>query len=114
MPRPRTHGREAVGGGAPQQVEEDGLCLIVGRVAGRYPGRHGAEPGRARPRLEIGTSSEAHPVHDDVDAELAGDLVHNTDILVGVIPQAVVDVMGNHLAAGHSSQQQEGEGVRAS
>jgi hypothetical protein len=31
---------------------------------------------------------------------------------VGVLPQAMVDVVGNHLAAGHSSQYQKGEGVR--
>ncbi len=86
VPRPSAHRREAVSGGAAEQVDEHRLCLIVGGVAGRRTGRHGAESGRARSRLEIGTSSEAHPVHDDVDAELAGDLVHDADILVGVLP----------------------------
>ena len=51
-------------------------------------------------------------MHDDVDAELAGDLVARHDILVGVLPQAVVDVMGNHFATGYSSQHQQGERVR--
>jgi hypothetical protein len=114
VPRPGAHRRKTVGSGAPEQVDEDGLRLIVGRVTGRRPSRHSAEPGLARPRLEVRTGSEADAVHDDVDAELAGNLVHNTDILVGVLPQAMVDVMSNDFTAGYCSQHQEGEGVGTS
>ena len=46
VPRARAHRRQPVGGGAPEQVEEDGLGLIVGRVAGG-----GAV--RAEPRAEL-------------------------------------------------------------
>lgn len=104
VPGPRAHGREAICGGAAEQVEQDGLRLIVGRVAGGGTDRHGTEPGGTRTRLEIRACTNAHPVNDDLDAELAGDLVHNTDILVGALAQAVVDMMGDHVAAGHHSE----------
>jgi hypothetical protein len=43
-----------------------------------------------------------------------GHLVHNTDISVGVLAQAVVDVMCDHVAAAHHRKQQQREGVGTS
>ena len=56
--RPRAHCRQTVGGGAPQQVEENRLRLIVGRVAGGGVGREDPEPGRPRPCLKVGPGTD--------------------------------------------------------
>ena len=51
----RPHAAQAVESGAAQQVQQHGLGLVVGRVAGEDVGREHREPCLAGPGLEIGT-----------------------------------------------------------
>jgi hypothetical protein len=100
MPWSGAHGGETVRGSTAEQVEEDGLCLVVGRMTRCSSGRQSAEPGRARPCLEIRPLSDAYPVDDDLDTEGGGNLVHDMYVLVGALAQTVVDMMGDDVAVG--------------
>ena len=110
---PGAHGREAVSGGAAKQIEQDGLRLVVRGVAGSNRRRQGAQPRRARPRLEIGTWSDRDPVNDDLDAESDSDVAHDLGVLVRTSSQPVVDVIGDDVTAGDDGEHQQGEGVGA-
>ena len=65
-----------------EKVEQDGLCLVVGCVAGGGTFRQGSEPGRARPRFEVGPGGDDHLVDDDFDTESRGELVDDMYVLV--------------------------------
>ena len=52
------HPGQAVEGGAPEEVDEDGLGLVVGGVAGEHAGREGRVSRRAGPGFEVGAVSD--------------------------------------------------------
>ena len=114
VPGPGAHRRESISSGTTEQVQEDGLCLIVGRVAGGGTGRESPEPSRTRPRLEVGPCTNVHPVDYDLDPERSGDRGYDLSVLGGVLTQAVVDVMCSHITAGDYSEHEQGERVGAS
>ncbi len=109
----RAHRGKPVGGGPPEQVDEDRLGLIVGRVAGSGAFRQGTEPSRTRPRLEVGPGADVDSVNDDLDAERRRrPRSRPLTSSAGVLSQAVVDVMGDHVAAGGDREHEQGERSR--
>ena len=81
----RAHRGKPVGGGPTEQVDEDRLGLVVGGVTGSGAYRQGTKPRSTRPRLQIGSRADVHSVNHDLDSERLGDLVHNLDVLAGVL-----------------------------
>jgi hypothetical protein len=90
-----------------EKIEQDGLCLVVGCVAGGGTFRQGSEPRRTRSRFEVGPGGDDHLVDDDFDTESRGELVDDMYVLVGTFAQAMVDVMDDHVTSGGNSKHQE-------
>jgi hypothetical protein len=57
----RVHTHQPVEPGAAQQVQQHGLGLVVGRVAGQRVGRQRRVPGRPGPGLEVGPRAHVDP-----------------------------------------------------
>jgi hypothetical protein len=82
VPPTGTHSAEAVGCGAPEQVDKDRLGLVVGRVARGNFWRQDSEAGGTRPRLKVGASRNVKLVDDDLGTEGACELVDHVQVLV--------------------------------
>ncbi len=106
------HAGQAVEAGAPQEVEQDGLGLVVGGVAGEdVGGQHGVAGGPG-PGLEVGAGGDVDRLGPEAGAEPGrGGL--DAAVGLGLRAQAVVDVDGGDLAAGGDGQDQQGQGVGA-
>jgi len=109
--RSETHRREAVGGGAAEEVEQDGFCLIVGSVTRRGSHRQDAEPRCPGPSLEVGSRYDVHAVNDDLGPYGHRHFVHDLHVLGGILPQPMVDVVSDHVASRGDGEKHQGERV---
>ncbi len=108
-----SHGGQAVGAGAAQEVEEHRLGLIVGGVPGEHiRGKRLVACGPS-PSLEVGAGWHLHPDRMESGSPLRGDVGHHHAVLGRAGPQAVVDVDRADLTAGFHGQHEQCEGVSA-
>ena len=111
MVRPRTHPGQPVDTGAPEQVEQHGLGLVVGGVPGGRPRTEDGPAGHPGPGLEVGTLGNGHPDRPEGGAETAGGGGHDPGLPRRARAQGVVDVDGGDVAPGGAGQHQQGQGV---
>jgi hypothetical protein len=109
----RRHPGEAGGSGAPEQVAEDGLGLVVGGVAHRHPLVHAGDlaqcpvagvPGHGFGR---GPGSDPDPHHGELDAEALGHLDRRF-LEIGRSGEAVIDVDSAGVAASGGGPEEDG------
>ena len=95
-----------------QQVEQHGLGLVVGGVAGEHVGRAARRSGRRGPAPR-GSDPGATSTRSARNAAPNRGAASSHDVGLGsrARPQPVVDVHGRHLAAGRSGQHEEGQRV---
>ena len=107
--RAGAHGGQAVDPRAPQQVGQDRLGLVVGGVAGGGPGAEDAQARLPRPRLEVGTVADLHPLGAEGRPEPGGGGGHHGRLGGRAGPEAVVHVDRGDLASRRHGQDQEGQ-----
>ena len=90
-----------------EQVEQHGLRLVVGGMTRGCAGRQRPEPGVSRPRLQVRSRNDPHPVHDHFDTQ-AGRMDHGLDVQFGPVAQAVIDVVSDRRAVGGHRQHETG------
>jgi hypothetical protein len=109
--RAGTHRREAVGGGAPEQVQKNGLGLVVGGVSGGGSRRQDPDSGGARSRLEVRAGTYRDAVNHHLNIEGASEVVDDNDVGLGPLAQAVVDMVRDDNAVAHDGENQQRERV---
>ena len=105
---------EAVEAGAAQQVEQHGLGLVVGGVAGEHVGRQRRVAGRARPGFEV--RARARPGRAPTGTQhrtSRADRGHDVGVRARAGPQPVVDMDRRDLTAGVDREDQQGQRVGA-
>ena len=111
VPESGRHAGEPVGAGAAQQVDQDGLRLVVHGVAGRDVLREDREAGGAGACLEVGAGLDGDGLGFEVGADLGGGGGHDVGFVGRPGTQAVVDVDGGHVASGGGGEDQERDRV---
>ena len=106
---PRAHAGEPVQAGAPEEVEEHGLGLVVGGVAGEGVGRQDGVASGAGPCLQVRTRFDDDPLGAEAGAEAVGRRRHDVRLGGRAGTQAVVDVDGRHVAARVRGHDEQGE-----
>ena len=105
----RAHAAETVEAGATQQVEKNGLGLVVGRVTGEDIGRQDGEPGFACPRLEVRARLHRRLLGSEVRSEPRRGGSHHLGLSARVGTEAVPDVHCRRPASGRARQHQQCE-----
>ena len=105
---------QPVEAGAAEQVEEHGLGLVVGGVAGEHVGGQRRVAGPAGPRLEVGAGRHASPAPTRKAAPNRAATSATTSASARRAgPQAVVDVDGGDRAAGLDREHEQRQRVGA-
>jgi hypothetical protein len=89
-----------------EQVEEDGLGLVVRRVAGEHVAREGRVPGVARPSLEVGAVGDLDRHRREARSDARRDLGDDLRLGRRAGAEPVVDVHGAHQAPGVDGEHQ--------
>ena len=107
------HAGQTVEAGAPQEVQEHRLGLVVGRVAGEDIGWENGEASLPGTRLQIGAVFDGRPFGPEGGAELFCGGRHHAGLGRCFGSKAVIDVHRRGPAPGRARQCEQGEGVSA-
>ncbi|HEX4175447.1 MAG TPA: hypothetical protein VHY81_05965 [Acidimicrobiales bacterium] len=111
VPESGRHAGEPVRAGAAQQVDQDGLRLVVHGVAGRDVVGEDAEPGGAGAGLEVGTGLHGHGLRLEMRADLGCCGGDDVGFVGRPGTQAVVDMDGGHVASGGGGEDEKRDRV---
>jgi hypothetical protein len=104
MSATRSHGPQTRYSGTPQQVDQNGLCLVVGRVPGKCVGAEHRLTSFTGASLEIGTLFDIHPLSPEVSPKSSGGPFDHEGLSSRARPKTMVDVYSSGVQTGGAGQ----------
>lgn len=108
-----SHADKAVRSRTAHEVEQHGLSLVIGGVAGCDLGRQRGKTRRAGARLQVRTRRDLDAQRGERGSDRVGVTADDVGFLCGSEAQTVVDVVRGHPTAGRDCEDHQGERVRA-